>query len=54
MEGLDLVEDEFNDDTLSYYCKRLDCSSFEYDSENDDVASYEMDGKVFDKVVVEN
>ena len=28
MECSDLVEDDFNDDTLSYYCKRLDCSFF--------------------------
>ena len=54
MECLDLVEDEFNDDTFSYYSERSNCSTFECDSENDDVASDEIDNKVFDEVVIEN
>ena len=55
MEGLDLANDVFNDDTLSYYCKRSDLSSSKCDGESiDEIASYEIDNKVFDKVVVEN
>ena len=55
MDGSDLVEDDLNDDTLSYFYERLDCSSFEFDSDYDnDVASDEIHNKVFDEVVIEN
>lgn len=55
MECSNLIEDEFNYDTLSYCCKKLDYYSFRCDSENDnDVASHDVDNKVFDKVINEN
>lgn len=50
-----MIEDGFNDDTLAYYYKRLDCSSSGCDSENyDDVASHDMNNKVFDEGIIEN
>lgn len=55
MECLDLVEDCLNDDTLSYYYKRLDFFSSRCDSDyDDDVASHEVYNKVFDEAVNEN
>ena len=55
MDGLDLVKDDLNDDTLYYYCEKSYCSSSEYESEYDyDVASDDVDKKVFDKVVIED
>ena len=48
MECSHLVEDDLNDDTLSYYCKRLYFSSSRCDSDcDDDVASHDVDDKVF-------
>ena len=55
MECSNLVENDLNGDKLSYYYKRWDCSSSEFDSDyGDDVASHNMDNKVLDKVISEN
>lgn len=55
MDGLELVEDDLQDDTLSYCCERSYFSSSEFDSENDDyVASHDMNNKVFHEVFNEN
>lgn len=53
-EFSDLVELGINDDELSYYYKRSNCSFSKYDSEDDDVVSYEIENKVFDKVFIED
>lgn len=54
MEVSDLAKNKFNDDTLSYYCKRSDCSSSKYDNEYDHDIASGYDNKVFDETVIEN
>ena len=54
MDGSVLTENKFNDDTLSYCCKRLECSSSKYESEYDHDIASDYDNKVFDETVIEN
>ena len=55
MEFSNLVEDEFNGDTLSYYCNKLDFSSSICDGEySNDVALGKLEDEVLDRVVFEN
>lgn len=55
MECSDLVNADIDDDMLSYYCKRSNCSSSRCDNENDnDVASCDVDNKVLEEVVIKN
>lgn len=46
MESSDLVNVDLDDDTLSYCCKRSDCSSSRCDSDCDvDVAYHEVNNE---------
>ena len=55
MELLDLVENDLNTDTLSYCYKRSSGSSSECDGESiDEIASHDMNNKVFDEMVIKN
>ena len=54
MECLDFLNVDL-DDTLSYYCKKSNCSSSRCDNDfNDDVASYDVDSEVLDEFFIED
>lgn len=55
MEFPYLVENEFNTDTLSYYYEKSDVSYSKYECESiEEIASHDINKKVFDEMVIEN